>query len=64
MCGFCTPGFVMALTPALETRPEATLAEIQHACAGNLCRCGTYPHVFDAALAAGRALRAKQGAKR
>jgi aerobic-type carbon monoxide dehydrogenase small subunit (CoxS/CutS family) len=27
----------------------------------DLCRCGTYPHVFEAALAAGRALRAKGG---
>ncbi len=61
MCGFCTPGFVMSITACLERKPDATLDEIKHACAGNLCRCGTYPHVFDAALAAGRALRAKGG---
>ncbi len=61
MCGFCTPGFVMSITACLERKPDATLDEIKHACAGNLCRCGTYPHLFDAALAAGRALRAKGG---
>jgi xanthine dehydrogenase YagT iron-sulfur-binding subunit len=61
MCGFCTPGFVMSITACLERKPGATLDEIKHACAGNLCRCGTYPHVFEAALAAGRALRAKGG---
>jgi aerobic-type carbon monoxide dehydrogenase small subunit (CoxS/CutS family) len=61
MCGFCTPGFVMSITACLERKPGATLEEIKHACAGNLCRCGTYPHVFEAALAAGRALRAKGG---
>ncbi|MCC7014217.1 MAG: (2Fe-2S)-binding protein [Planctomycetes bacterium] len=61
MCGFCTPGFVMSISACLERKPDATLDEIKHACAGNLCRCGTYPHVFDAALSAGRALRAKGG---
>lgn len=61
MCGFCTPGFVMSITACLERKADATLDEIKHACAGNYCRCGTYPHVFDAALAAGRALRAKGG---
>lgn len=63
MCGFCTPGFVMSITACLDKRPDATLEEIQHACAGNLCRCGTYPHVFQAALAAGRAVRAKGATK-
>jgi aerobic-type carbon monoxide dehydrogenase small subunit (CoxS/CutS family) len=61
MCGFCTPGFVLSITACLERKPDASLDEIKHACAGNYCRCGTYPHLFDAALAAGRALRAKGG---
>jgi aerobic-type carbon monoxide dehydrogenase small subunit (CoxS/CutS family) len=54
MCGFCTPGFLMSLTAALEKNPKASLDEIKGACAGNVCRCGTYPHIFDAALAAGK----------
>ena len=53
MCGFCTPGFLMSLTALLESNPEAELEEIQSACSGNLCRCGTYPHIFEAARDAG-----------
>lgn len=53
MCGFCTPGFVMSVTDCLEKNPRADLAQIKNACAGNTCRCGTYPKIFEAALAAG-----------
>jgi xanthine dehydrogenase YagT iron-sulfur-binding subunit len=52
MCGFCTPGFVVSVTACLERNPRADLDEIKRACSGNLCRCGTYPHVFQAALEA------------
>lgn len=58
MCGFCTSGFVMAITHCLERKPQATLDDIKSACAGNACRCGTQPHIFEAAL-----LVAKGGAK-
>ncbi len=51
-CGFCTPGMVMSLTAALDTNPAPTLDDVKRAVAGNTCRCGTYPHVFKAALAA------------
>lgn len=54
MCGFCTPGFLMSITAALEKNPKCSLDEIKTACAGNVCRCGTYPHIFDAALDAGK----------
>lgn len=57
MCGFCTPGFLMAITACLEREPGASLDQIKDACSGNLCRCGTQPQVFAAALAAGRALQ-------
>ncbi|MCP3916248.1 MAG: (2Fe-2S)-binding protein [bacterium] len=50
MCGFCTPGFVMATTVCLEKHPDADLDKIKHEISGNLCRCGTYPHIFTAAL--------------
>jgi xanthine dehydrogenase YagT iron-sulfur-binding subunit len=52
MCGFCTPGFLMAISACLEKNPRASLDDIKQSCAGNVCRCGTYPHIFDAALAA------------
>ena len=53
-CGFCTPGMVMSVAAALQRNPGADLAEIRHATSGNICRCGTYPHVFQAALNAGK----------
>ena len=43
MCGFCTPGLVMATTALLNANPKPTEAEVRRACSGNLCRCGTYP---------------------
>ena len=52
MCGFCTPGLVMAVTSLLNENPHPTEADVRHACSGNLCRCGTYPHVLRAALKA------------
>jgi aerobic-type carbon monoxide dehydrogenase small subunit (CoxS/CutS family) len=55
-CGFCTPGFVVAITAALRRDPRASESDIRAACAGNACRCGTQPQVFEAALAAGRRL--------
>lgn len=51
-CGFCTPGMVMAVAAELKRNPGASLDDIKRAVAGNICRCGTYPHVFKAALAA------------
>jgi len=51
-CGFCTPGMVMSVTAELNRNPTASLEDIKHAVAGNICRCGTYPHVFKAALQA------------
>ena len=57
MCGFCTPGFVVSVTACLEQNPAATEEEVRWACSGNLCRCGTYPHIFAAAAKAGRRLR-------
>jgi xanthine dehydrogenase YagT iron-sulfur-binding subunit len=49
-CGFCTPGMVMSVAAALARNPAATIDDIKHATAGNTCRCGTYTHVFEAAL--------------
>lgn len=52
-CGFCTSGMLISSTALLRQRAGVTLerSEVQHAIAGNLCRCGTYPHVVDAVLA-------------
>lgn len=54
MCGFCTPGFVMSVHALLQTNSHPTLDEVKQACAGNVCRCGAYPRIFEAALEAAR----------
>lgn len=54
-CGFCSPGMIMVLTALLRKNPHPTEAEVRAAVAGNLCRCGSYPHLFAAALTAGGA---------
>ena len=55
-CGFCTPGMFMSCASAVAAKGASlTEADARAACAGNLCRCGTYPHVLKAALAAAKA---------
>lgn len=61
-CGFCTPGMVMSCAHLVDHNPNPTLEDVKHATRGNLCRCGTYPKVFDATLAAARARRGQKGA--
>jgi aerobic-type carbon monoxide dehydrogenase small subunit (CoxS/CutS family) len=41
-CGWCTPGFVLAVRALLRERPDPSDAEIAEALGGNLCRCGCY----------------------
>ena len=53
-CGFCTPGMVMSCAALLERNASPTLADVKHAVSGNLCRCGTYPKVFEATLSVAR----------
>ena len=48
-CGFCTPGFVMALTDLFARNPHPTEPEIRSALSGNLCRCSGYVKIVDAA---------------
>jgi xanthine dehydrogenase small subunit len=51
-CGFCTPGFVMALF-ALHHRADGRTVDRQRVndwIAGNLCRCTGYRPIIDAAL--------------
>ena len=52
MCGFCTPGFVTAAVALLEKNPKPTAEQARKALDGNICRCGTYVRVLEAALAA------------
>ncbi len=58
MCGFCTPGFLMASKALLDANQNPTLDDVKNACAGNICRCGTYPRIFEAVLDAAKAKKA------
>ena len=47
-CGFCTPGFVVAIADLLARSPAPSDDEIREALSGNLCRCTGYAKIFDA----------------
>jgi xanthine dehydrogenase YagT iron-sulfur-binding subunit len=51
-CGFCTPGMIMSCAALLKRNANPSLEDVKTATSGNLCRCGTYPKVFEATLAA------------
>lgn len=59
-CGYCTSGMLMSCAALHEkAKAEGKLAgitetEVRGAIAGNLCRCGAYPHIVSAALAAAK----------
>ena len=56
-CGFCTPGMVMSCARLVENNPHCTLQDVQTAISGHLCRCGAYPNIFKATLAAAATAR-------
>jgi xanthine dehydrogenase YagT iron-sulfur-binding subunit len=61
-CGYCTPGQVMAVEGLLRANPDPSLEDVQRNMAGNLCRCGTYVHIFRAARRAAELKRDRGGA--
>jgi xanthine dehydrogenase small subunit len=51
-CGFCTPGFVMALFGLYHDEGKSDRDKVVRAISGNLCRCTGYRPIVDAGLAA------------
>lgn len=51
-CGYCTPGQIMSVEGLLRKNPSPSIDEIRTAVSGNLCRCGAYSHIFNAAAKA------------
>src|SRR6056297_502185 len=47
-CGFCTPGFVMAVKALLDRTKNPTDNEIKEALGGHLCRCTGYESIHKA----------------
>jgi carbon-monoxide dehydrogenase small subunit len=47
-CGFCTPGFVLAVTALLQLNPAPGEDEIRHFLRGNICRCTGYVKILEA----------------
>jgi aerobic carbon-monoxide dehydrogenase small subunit len=48
-CGWCTPGFVLTVKALLADTPHPSEHEIVEALGGNLCRCGSYVKIVEAA---------------
>jgi len=53
-CGYCTPGFVMALTGRFEEDPEPGEEALRTALTGNLCRCTGYLPILEAGRSVAR----------
>jgi len=54
-CGFCTPGFVVAVADLLARDPSPSEVTVREALSGNICRCTGYEKILAAVtLAAGR----------
>ncbi len=47
-CGYCQSGQIMTAAAFLKHTPKPSLAEIDAAMTGNLCRCGTYHRIREA----------------
>jgi len=54
-CGYCTSGMILSAVALLEKSPQPSDDEIVHSMNGNICRCGTYPHIVAAVRQAAHA---------
>ena len=51
-CGFCTPAMVLSATALLRHKTHPDEEEVKKALGGILCRCGAYPKILEAIVAA------------
>ncbi|GAJ92563.1 (2Fe-2S)-binding protein [Agrobacterium sp. SHOUNA12C] len=56
-CGYCTPGQIMSAVACIREGHTGSDNEIREYMAGNLCRCGAYPHIVAAVREAAEAAR-------
>jgi len=52
-CGFCTPGFVMAMVDVLENQDHLSQQRLRQGLTGNLCRCTGYVQILEAGMKLG-----------
>jgi xanthine dehydrogenase YagT iron-sulfur-binding subunit len=55
-CGYCTPGQIMSAVACIREGHAGSDDEIREYMAGNLCRCGAYPHIVSAVRRAAESL--------
>jgi aldehyde oxidoreductase len=53
-CGICTPGMLLTAAELLTVNPTPTVAEVEQALGGVLCRCTGYRSIIAAVVAAGQ----------
>ena len=58
-CGFCTPGFVVAVADLLARDDDPSPETVREALSGNLCRCTGYQKILDAVTLAAARMRAQ-----
>ena len=58
-CGYCTPGMLMSLAALLSRINLPTEEDINQAIDGNACRCGCFPNIVKATIAASKKINNK-----
>jgi xanthine dehydrogenase small subunit len=58
-CGYCTPGFVVAMAGMFEVCDRVNEKQVRDGLTGNLCRCTGYEPIIKAALAVDGSTSAK-----
>ena len=61
-CGYCTSGQIMSVEGLLRENANPTRDEVRAQVSGNLCRCGAYSHILNAAERAAELKRNGGGA--
>lgn len=56
-CGSCTPGMIVGAVALLQRQPSPSANDVQQSLDGHICRCGTYPRIVDAVMAAAEVMR-------
>ncbi|XP_047997895.1 indole-3-acetaldehyde oxidase-like isoform X2 [Leguminivora glycinivorella] len=47
-CGYCSPGWVMAMYSLLQSKKDITMLEIEKSFGSNICRCTGYRPILEA----------------